>query len=176
MDGNPSNKKEVYNEDHELWLLLNQARHAMFRAREKELGHSGISAMQAAVLTTIESIDREIPATPAEISRRLLRRAHGVSTLLDRMEKEGLIRRVKDLERRNMVRVVITEKGHAAYRESSKRRVVHQVMASLTEDERKALRSGLMRLRDGALERLRLDSQPAYPTPVWEYHEAINQR
>jgi hypothetical protein len=52
--------------------------------------------------------------------------------------------------------------------------VVHQVMASLTEDERKALRSGLMRLRDGALERLRQDSQPAYPTPVWEYHEILD--
>jgi DNA-binding MarR family transcriptional regulator len=175
MDRNLKDKKEVYNEDHELWLLLNQARHAMFRAREKELGHLGISAMQAAVLTTIEAIEHELPATPAEISRRLLRRAHGVSTLLDRMEKEGLIKRVKDLERRNMVRVAITAKGYAAYRESSKRRVVHQVMASLTEDERKALRSGLMRLRDGALERLRQDSQPAYPTPIWEYHEILNQ-
>ncbi len=166
MEDNKKVKKGIYDEDQELWLLLNQARHAMFRARENELNHSGISATQAMVLTIIEVIEHKVPATPSEISRRLLWRSHSVSELLKRMEKEGLIRRVKGLQHRNMVRVVITEKGYAACRESSKRRIIPQVIASLTEGERKALRSGLIHLRDGALDRHWMDCQPAHPIPV----------
>ena len=160
MEDNTLGKNGTHDKDYELWVLLNQARHIIYRAREYELSHSGISAAQAEVLTTIEAIDHEAAATPAEISRRLLQRAHSISTIINRMEKKGLIVKVKDLERRNMVRVVITQKGYAAYYESFKRNMVCDIMDCLTKDECKALRSGLRRLRDGALEKLKTASQP----------------
>lgn len=39
-----------------------------------------------------------------------------MSGLLDRMEKQGLVRKVNDLERKNPIRVAVTEKGEEAYR------------------------------------------------------------
>jgi MarR family transcriptional regulator, organic hydroperoxide resistance regulator len=164
------NHSRFQDADQELWVLLHQTRHLMNRAREAELTEFGISAMQSAVLSIVHMIDHASPVTPAEISRRLLRRAHGVSTLLDRMEKEGFVRRVKDLERRNMVRVEITEKGERAYAEASRRRVVHEIMSVLTDEERQAMSSGLHKIRGKALEELKAESRPPYFPPE-EYED-----
>jgi DNA-binding MarR family transcriptional regulator len=148
-------------EDHALWVLLHQARDAMFRAREKELSQCGISTMQAAVLFVIQAIGHE--ATPAEISRWMFRRPHGVSALLDRMEKEGLVKKVKDLDRKNMVRVEITEKGYQVYNDSTGRESIHRIMSSLSEEERRQLKSWLLKLRDTALQEPRISSKLPYP-------------
>ena len=142
-------------------MLLHQARDATFRAREKELNKYGISTMKAAVLFTVQAIGHE--ATPAEISRRLLRRSHGVSALLDRMEKEGLVKRVKDLDRKNMVRGEITEKGYQAYNDSTRRESIHRITSSLSEEERRQLKSWLLKLRDTALQEPRISSKLPYP-------------
>jgi len=135
--------------DYNLWVLMRQTRDAMTRARERELEKAGISSIQAAVLFTIQAIGPE--ATPAEISRRLVREPHSVSGLLSRMEKQGLIKRVRDLPKRNMVRVVMTAKGQHAYEQSTQRRAMHDIMGALTEAERKELGSYLERLRTRAM-------------------------
>jgi len=77
-----------------------------------------------------------------------------VSGLLNRMEKQGLVRRVKDLKRKNLVRVLITEKGKEAYRRQSEMRVVRKVMSSLSPKQRHNLLASLKILRNEALEEL----------------------
>ena len=68
------------------------------------------------------------------------------------MEKQGLVRKVKDLDRKNLVRVVLTEKGREAYYHSTKRESIHQIMSFLSEEERQQLRHCLQTLRDKARE------------------------
>jgi len=151
-------------EDYELWVLLHQAETATFRARDKELSNYGISAMWAAVLYIVQVIEYVgLQATPSEISRWLFRRPHGVSTLLRRMEKEGLVKLVKDLGRKNLVRAAITEKGYEAYRDSIKRDSIHLIMSALCEEERQQLKLWLIKLRDTACENLKADVRPLYP-------------
>ena len=137
-------------DDFSLWMFLEQARDAILRARQKELRKAGISVSAANVLDSIQAIGRA--AIPAEISRRILRKSHSISGLLNRMEKGGLIRRVKNLDRKNLVRVVITEKGQQAYEQSIKGETIHQVMSSLSKEERQQLSSCLQKLRSKALE------------------------
>ena len=88
--------------DYDLWLLLAQTRHAMSGARQKEVAKYNITGRQAAVLHILNNVGYE--ATPARIARWLLRQDHTVFEGLKRMEQKGLIRRVKDLKRRNMIR------------------------------------------------------------------------
>jgi DNA-binding MarR family transcriptional regulator len=145
--------------EYELWVLLQQACDAMTRARDNELREFGISTMQAAVLLVVKAING--PATPAEISRWLFREPHTVSGLLQRMEKEGLVRKVKDLERRNIIRVAITEKGEEAYQRSRDKNVIHEILASLSQEQQDNLRPYLETLRDRAVEELR----PRYCLP-----------
>ncbi|MDD5191225.1 MAG: MarR family transcriptional regulator, partial [Dehalococcoidales bacterium] len=106
-------------QDYNLWALFRQTRDAMIKARERELEKHGISSIQAAVLFTIQDIGPE--ATPAEISRRLVREPHSISGLLSRMEKQGVIKRAKDLPKRNMVRISLTAKGRELYQYSTQR-------------------------------------------------------
>jgi len=142
----------VGNTNFELWVLLRHTTDALARAREKELRKSGISRIQAAVLFILDTLTP--PVIPAAISRRLVRKAHTTSELLNRMVKKGLIKKVKDLERKNQVRVVMTEKGQEAYRDSREMAVVSRTLSCLSLSEREEFRSYLTRLRDKALEEL----------------------
>lgn len=93
--------------DYKLWVLLRQAADAIYKARSKELSPLGLSPMASAILFIILAIGER--ATPAEISRWMFREAHSVSGLLDRMEEKGLVRRTKDLEKKNLVRISLTD-------------------------------------------------------------------
>jgi len=132
-----------------LWLLLRRATHAALRARERELRQYGISSANSGVLFLVQELGRK--ATPAEISRQLFREPHSVSGLLSRMEKDGLVRRVKDLRKKNMVRVVLTEKGRKVYEQAKKRGSVHSILSVLSEEERRQLTLCLTKIREKAL-------------------------
>lgn len=152
-------------QDYTLSWLLMYVRHALDKARSKELRSLGlrITPEQAAVLFVVKATGPKV--TPAEISRWLLREPHTVSSLLDRMEKAGLLRKVRDLERKNMVRVVLTRKGQQVYLKSSKREVYHRVMSSLSKKERQQLGSYLIILLDKVMREFESGYQIPFPFP-----------
>ena len=150
----------VRDPDRELWGVLHQAAHAIERARDDELREINISMMQAAVLYILKTVKE--PITPAMLSRWLFREPHTVSAILDRMEKQGLLKRVKDMPRKNVVRVVLTEKGEEVYQRSKDWKVVPNILSCLSAEERDALRACLERLRDKAIEEHR-------GTPRWSF-------
>ena len=155
----------------EIWALLSQTRDVLAKARDGELRDIDISWIHGAVLFVIKHAAG--PVTPAEMSRWLLREPHSVSRLLVNMEKRGLIRRVKDLERKNMIRLVLTEKGmdacHVAEEGSD---TMETIMASLSKRQRANFRSALMTLRDRGFEILNLEPRPPHPlfSPVMTEH------
>ena len=147
--------------DYNLWVLLRQAKDLLTRVRDKELKKYGISTRQAAVLFVIKAIGYR--ATPAEIARWLVREPHTVSSMLSRMERQGLVTKASDLHRKNIVRVALTEKGEQAYSDSEKRETIRRVSSSLSEKERQQLWSYLETIRNRALKELGTDQQPPFP-------------
>ena len=148
-------------QDYNLWSLLGLVRHAISKIRRKELDRYKISPTQAAVLFYVEAIGDE--ATPAKIARWLFREPHSVFETLCRMERQGLVRRVKDLDRKNMIRVVITEKGREAYYQSTNRESIHKIMSSLSKEQRQQLWSCLQTLWDEALKELGVEHEISFP-------------
>lgn len=148
----------------DLWTILEQAHSGITLARDRELEKHGISTIKAAALFIIDSIGNE--ATPAEISRWILRRPHSVSGLLDRMEKDGLIKKTKNLSKKNLVRVTITPKGRKAYETSLKRKTINQVLNSITAQERKTLFTILEKLRNKSLKVAGIVHKPPFPAPL----------
>ncbi len=146
--------------DYITWVLLSQTRNALLKARDKELRQYGITAVQAAVLCWIQAIGNS--ATPAEISRCMLREPHTISRLVDRMVRKGLLSKTKDLERRNLVRVSLTEKGRQAYYHSTKVKSVHKVVSCLSEEEREQMNLCLKKLRTAQLKELGVKCKLAY--------------
>jgi DNA-binding MarR family transcriptional regulator len=144
--------------DYNLWVLLHQTTDAVIKARQKELDQFDISFIEVGVLVVIQAIGEK--ATPSEISRRILREPHSVSALLNRMEKKGLVRKTQDLDRKNLVRVSITEKGRQAYDKSTRRKSIYNIISSLSEEERQQLRSCLEKLRSKAFKELVVEPKP----------------
>ncbi len=138
--------------DFEAWSALFEARDAIYRLRQKELSRCGLTAEQSSVLHLVHELGGR--ATPANLSRLLFRKSQSVSELLNRMSKDGLITKTKDLERRNMVRVAMTPKAEAAYALSIRRESIHHVMSQLPGEQVRQMMACLEILRDAAREEL----------------------
>ncbi len=144
-----------------LWMLIGRTSRLIGKARQRELAKYGVSVDASAVIFTVYSLGRQ--AIPASISRQLFLERHSVSQLLTRMEKDGLIRRVKDLERRNYVRIELTVKGRDALQRSNKQRSVKPIISVLSETEQQELWILLAKLRERAIKRLGLKNTVLYP-------------
>ncbi len=143
--------RDIYS-DYYLWVLFSQTRDAISKARERELHSQDISERHAQLLFIIELIGRN--ATPAKIARWLFREPHSISEIIDRMEKQGLLQKVKDLDRKNQVRIKITKKGYDVYQRSFIPKNIPDTLSVLTDDERKQFISSLMKLRKAAIKRV----------------------
>jgi len=146
--------------DHDMWLLLTHTRYAVYRAREKELQRYGVSPEQVGVLFIVQALGNR--ATPSEISRYIMRQPHTVSALIERMEAKGFVKRVHDLDKRNLVRVSMTDKGQRVYESSTKRGPIHRIMGVLTDDERTQFRTLLEKIHSQARKEIGMDREK-YP-------------
>ncbi len=144
-----------------LWQLLRRTSRVIGKAVERELMKYDISTDAAAVLFTVVRQGRD--ATPASIARELLLEPNSTSEQLTRMEKEGLVRKVKDPEKRSRVLVELTDKGCIAFYSSATFRSSRKVLSVLTPEERSVLWTLLARLRDEALEQLKIQNRDTYP-------------
>ena len=135
-----------------LWVLMAQTRHLTYQVRSKSLQSLGITPRQAAVLHIIPLIGEK--ATPAEISRWVGRESHTVSSNLNTMEKQGLIKKTKNLEKKNLIRISLTEKGRKIAAQSMKSDFLQRLFGDLSEEERRQFRKILEKIQDTAVEEL----------------------
>lgn len=136
-------------QEHTIWMLLYQARDTMMRVRDNELSNRGLTAVEAGALHAIHVIGDK--ATPATISKVMLRQHHSVTALLKRMESKGLIMRKKSKDRKNTWIISLTEKGKEAYKHSNVGDSLYEMMSVLADDEKEQLKEFLTKLRNKAL-------------------------
>jgi len=144
-----------------LWLLLNRTRYIIDRARQKELYQYGISPRVAGVLFTIIKSGNSVSQT--KLVRELNMEPHSISELLLRMSKQGLVIKIKDLEKKNLVRVEVTEKGIEIYRMSTNRKSITDIMSALTKKEKEQLWVILSKIRERALDQRQQDKSNLFP-------------
>lgn len=148
--------------DYTLLTSLLQVADIFVKVRERELLTQNLSATSAAILFLVDAMGKDV--TPAKISRMLLREPHSVSGILMRMEKQGLIKRAKNMERKNLIRVTLTTKGENALKQAMKKEGVKHVLSKLTEEQRRQLKQSLTSLKEAGMKELNL-SPKALPWP-----------
>jgi DNA-binding MarR family transcriptional regulator len=147
-------------EEYVLWTLLGQVNDGMLRARDNELKQFGISTVQVAILYAVKNLGGS--PTPSEISQWVFRKPHTVSAALDRMERHGLVRLIRNKKGKRQVKVAMTPKGEEVYRlQHGKRRVIPAILGSLAPEEREQLRTLLDRLRRKTFDEL--GPRPSFP-------------
>lgn len=112
----------------------------------KELG---VTSMEAALLLVVNGLGES--ATPAEISRWMMRKRPTVSGLLDRMERNGLVIREGYDHNKKLKKVVMTKKGQEALDQIVKKDSLRTIISSITDEEYAQLWSLLEKLKDKAL-------------------------
>jgi DNA-binding MarR family transcriptional regulator len=121
-----------------LWVALQQASNFMADVREKDVSRYDVTNMESAILNAIHEIGVE--TTPAAVTRRIsILKPHSVSETLTALETRGLVTKSKDLPKKNLVRVQLTEKGQATLHETAKRESIHRMFAALTREEKNQL-------------------------------------
>jgi len=146
----------------DLYFLFSRSRYALFRVREKELQRYDLSPEQVQVLFVAHALGNK--CTPAEMARILVRRPHTVSALINRMESKGLIKKVKDMERKNWVRVLVTEKGEKAVAIARKRDPISRVLGELDKEERQLFHKYLERILTKSSDELGLNKDNLPPS------------
>ena len=148
--------------DHMLLVLLNQVQVILAKVREQELRPFGLnSQIQAGVLYHLITCNK--PITIAEIAHRLLREPHTMSALLDRMERQGLVRKNRRNTGRNRIMLEITGKGKRVYKRTKGMNLIRVIFSHLNEEERDDLLAYLRVLRTEASRYVGRNLSPPFP-------------
>ena len=164
VNKNKNNKvkePEMTDQAFSLYVLLQQAKDAVYNARVKELTVYGLTPREGAMLRGIAIIGSR--ATPAMLARWVYRKPHTVAGILKRMQKKGYINLNKDEDIKNITRVSLTNKGKKAYQITLKRELIHDIFDNLTTIKRSQLKNLLIEVRDSALAKTGDNIQRPFP-------------
>jgi DNA-binding MarR family transcriptional regulator len=148
------------------WENLAATYMILHRARTLELNRVGLTIPQAEVLHLLKT-SRE-PLTPMKLARRMNRQPHTVSALVSRMEDEGLVRTTKDMEKKNWVRVSLTDKGERAWRRQAEERTARGATVCLSKKELDQLNTICKKLRARGGELVRQMQINPYGDPLFQ--------
>jgi DNA-binding MarR family transcriptional regulator len=153
------------NENEIAWWEMSVTSLILQRAWGMELGQIGLTVPQALVLTMVAGTTE--PVTPMKLSKLLHREPHTISALLSRMEVQGLVKKERNLERGNWVRVTLTKKGKEAYERLVLARRVRNVTECLSKQELDVLNKMNRKLRAKGVEMLRDMLPSPYGEELW---------
>jgi DNA-binding MarR family transcriptional regulator len=118
-------------------LLLGRARHLMVKARQKELAPYHISPRQANVLFILYNLGHK--ATLSELAKHTDRENNTLSIQMTRMERDGIVKKVRETPKSTLISFELTEKGIDIYKFAKQSKTIKEIMSVLSEEERQEL-------------------------------------
>jgi DNA-binding MarR family transcriptional regulator len=143
-----SNKKELFDSLSviDLWVLLDTVHYTIARSQILELIRSGITREQARTLHVLNLYNGS--TTLKNISEVTKRQPNSVSTLVNRMEKAGLVVKIKNPEDK-VYRITITKKAQARY-DKATYRSLELIFSSLSPKQQQQFAHNLEIIRQKA--------------------------
>lgn len=134
------------------WMLLHQTYNSVSKSEDMVFANTGLTTQQHAVLMAIKYLKN--PATPTEIANWVDRNQNSITLIVDRMEKAGLVERVRDVGDRRSHRVQMTEKGKKTLDHATIAgwELIQQILSGLSESEMSTLTTLLQKVRQKAFE------------------------
>ncbi len=113
------------------WILMDFSRFAISKLRDMELTESGVTPEQTAILKML--IRRDGKTTINEIASYWMRQTNSISTLINRMSKQGMVEKIKHPGRKEL-EIVVTPKGRQLL-DNLKQDSLDEVFSILTADD-----------------------------------------
>jgi DNA-binding MarR family transcriptional regulator len=127
---------------HIRWTLLDIVHSAIARTRDIEIAKVGLTTQQAKALWTIHMYGGKV--TEGELAAATFRQHHSTYTLINRMIKLKLIKRVKS-PKENFARFAMTEKGKNIFSQVT-RTSTEYIFSGLTPEELQQMDAILLKL------------------------------
>jgi DNA-binding MarR family transcriptional regulator len=164
---------KIVDKEYDIWILLSRVYHLIAMLRKLELSKYNILPVQSYILFIIKALGNE--TTPSKISEYVYQQRSSISDILNRMVKQGLIRKTNKSGGNKRVIVTLTAKGEKALTLSKNREYLHKVMSSLTEENKGQLESAMEILRDNAINELSITQKTIMrPSQISKYYRQEN--
>lgn len=145
------------------WRQLYLTYSAIFKAIERSMAPTHVTLPQALALSTIRY--GEGPMTPSRLAHHLTQETQSVTGLIDRMERQGWVRRVRDLPDRRAIRLELTRDGAEKLDETAGpgSDITERMFATLKPDELDQLVGLLSRVYTNAMAHLDPEARTLVP-------------
>jgi DNA-binding MarR family transcriptional regulator len=164
---------KVEDKEYDIWILLSRVYHLIAMLRKLELSKFDILPVQSYILFVIKALGDD--TTPSRVSEYVYQQRSSISDILNRMEKQGLIKKTNTSGSKKRVIVTLTEKGEKALELSKQRKYLHKVMSALTDEKKQQLEKGLEILRDAAVNELSITQKTILrPSQISKYYRQKN--
>ena len=131
----------------EVFGQLIRTSEAFAKALQRELQAVGLTTSQLGVLETLHHLG---PMCQRDIGDQLNKSRGNITTVVDNLERRGLVERVRNEDDRRYITLELKPKGREVvqkiYPQHATR--IHEVMTSLTQNEREALASLCAKLEE----------------------------
>jgi DNA-binding MarR family transcriptional regulator len=121
----------------ELFLLMGKINHLTVTLRQRELRRYHIPSQQLYVLRIIEELGTK--ATLSAVAKSVQREINAISRQTINMEKDGLIRRIKDTPKSRLLRIELTEKGTEMLKVGMSSKSMDAIFSVLDKNERQQM-------------------------------------
>jgi DNA-binding MarR family transcriptional regulator len=122
-------------------LLISKINHAMVLIRKKELTQYDIAPRQLYVLHIIHALGAM--ATASTVAWEVDREVHVINKLVINLERAGLIKRIKNSPKSQLLRLELTDKGIDMLKVSQKCTTIEEILSFLLTEESQHLESVL---------------------------------
>lgn len=129
----------------------------MTRMENRILHHVGLTTRKHSVLFALRNLPD--PVTVTDVAHWLDRNPNGISMLIDRMVKDNLVKRVRDMKDRRSVRLQITPKGEKAIIEGNKltKQAFEELFGGISDERFAEVGEILEKIRFKSLDFLKLE-------------------
>jgi MarR family 2-MHQ and catechol resistance regulon transcriptional repressor len=142
-------RRRLVNEDHEALLGILVTAEMLKKESNRLFAPLGITGAQFNVLILLFAQTEDGTMSQSDLGRLLTVHRSNVTGLVDRLEAQGLVRRLDDPRDRRVYRVALTEEGRETARRSEEIYLgrIHALMGGLTPQEWRSLSSALGEIR-----------------------------
>jgi DNA-binding MarR family transcriptional regulator len=115
-------------------ILISRVRDLMLDIRQTELAPYDVSPRQAYILEILFKLGHK--ATLTQLAKYNEREANTISVQMTKMEKEGLVRKVRKSSKSTLLIYELTQKGLDTYQQTKKQTSEKAIMSALSGEER----------------------------------------
>lgn len=148
------------------FILFVQTAHTVLKYADARFHQeAGLSAIKFIVLRILATNGGTM--IPSEIAEWTFRERHNITTLVRRLENDGLVRAERSNRDKRFVNITLTAKGRRVLKQATPaaREIVNQVMLSISEGDGVLLEKSLRALRQNAHDGLEQVAKRSQPQP-----------